>query len=256
MDDGFASLLGGFLWILVAAAHSFLGERVVLTPLFSSDQWQLKRMPRPAAERLLRFAWHLTTLAWLGFAALAFGVPSEWVLFVVGALSAALVFSQMRAHLAWPIFALASLAAAYRLGLLETALRPATIVTAVGCIALGLLHVYWAIRGITNLESVVPTSKDDKPVFRPGRALTALVAISLLAFGALLLISLGNQAWWVQVGLAVGLVMLLGRAVGDIRYLGFSKRIRGTRFSRLDDELFTPLVVFLAIGTMGALASG
>ncbi len=257
MTDGhlsLASLVGGGLWILVALAHSFLGERVILGPLFRNKEWQLKGMPRPAAERLARFAWHLTSVAWVGLAALAFGAQAQWVLLVVAAVSAGMVLSQMRAHLAWPMFTVAALAAAYDLGLLEDVFRPVTMAAAAGFAVLGVLHLYWVLTG-QPLKSVVPTTKEGQPVFRPGRMAALLVAATLLGFAALLWVSLGTATGWVRPGLAVGAVALLARAVGDGRYIGFSKSIRGTRFAQLDDEVFTPSVVLLAIGTVGALVS-
>ena len=52
---------------LIALVHSVLGELALVRPLFASD-WELP-IPRWAAERILRFAWHLTSIAWLGIAA-------------------------------------------------------------------------------------------------------------------------------------------------------------------------------------------
>jgi hypothetical protein len=46
---------------------------------------------------------------------------------------------------------------------------------------------------------------------------------------------------------ALALVLLL-RAVGDFRLVGFFKRIRGSRFARLDTALYSPFCVLLAIG--------
>jgi hypothetical protein len=71
-------------WLFIAAllsfavglAHSVLGERFILM-----------RLPEQATfkARTLRFAWHLTTIAWWG----------------VGAM---LVLASRGRHLAWPVF--------------------------------------------------------------------------------------------------------------------------------------------------------
>jgi hypothetical protein len=49
----------------------------------------------------------------------------------------------------------------------------------------------------------------------------------------------------VFVALALG---LLARAIGEFRYVGFFKRVRGSRFARLDTLLYSPLRLLLAVG--------
>ncbi|MEM7561439.1 MAG: hypothetical protein AAF353_00175 [Pseudomonadota bacterium] len=56
------------LLIGIGFAHSYLGERYLLKPLFQNG-----RLPRlfggtEFSKNTLRFAWHLTTVAWFGFA--------------------------------------------------------------------------------------------------------------------------------------------------------------------------------------------
>ena len=41
---------------------------------------------------------------------------------------------------------------------------------------------------------------------------------------------------------------LLLRAVGEFRYVGFFKRIRGTAFARMDTLLYSPLALLLGTG--------
>jgi hypothetical protein len=41
--------------------------------------------------------------------------------------------------------------------------------------------------------------------------------------------------------------VLLARAIGDGRTLGFTKRVRDTAFARNDTRLFSPLCLFLAV---------
>lgn len=51
----------------------------------------------------------------------------------------------------------------------------------------------------------------------------------------------------------LGILVLAARALGDGRGIGFTKRVRTTRFGRADDLYFTPLIVLLAIGSAAAL---
>ena len=55
---------------LVAVAHSYLGERYILIRLLRGDDLPKLLGGTTFTKRTLRFAWHLTSVAWLGFAAL------------------------------------------------------------------------------------------------------------------------------------------------------------------------------------------
>ena len=100
------------LILFIGLAHSYLGERYILIRLF--------RRPVPKlfgsdefTRKTLRFAWHITTIAWIGFAAILWQVHGDQVsdsslLRVVGTvfgLSAivALLASRGR-HLSWLVF--------------------------------------------------------------------------------------------------------------------------------------------------------
>ena len=59
------------LLAVIGLAHSFLGERYVFRRLFQLADLPLLRNDRTYTERVLRYAWHLTSLAWWAFAALS-----------------------------------------------------------------------------------------------------------------------------------------------------------------------------------------
>lgn len=64
--------LAAFLLVVLGLAHSMLGERYILIRLFRrSDLPKLFGSSR-FTTHTLRFAWHITTVAWFGFAALLF----------------------------------------------------------------------------------------------------------------------------------------------------------------------------------------
>ncbi|RJF87660.1 DUF3995 domain-containing protein [Oleomonas cavernae] len=118
---------------------------------------------------------------------------------------------------------------------------------------LGLIHAYWAIRGdIGSLSAGVPYV-DGKPAFNPGRGLTLLVAAALLGC-ALLVAAVGGLvdlplAHWLLVWAAFALALVLfARSIGDFRLVGFFKKIRNSRFARLDTRYYSPLCLGLAAG--------
>ncbi|MBN3819698.1 DUF3995 domain-containing protein, partial [Paraburkholderia sp. Se-20369] len=51
----------------------------------------------------------------------------------------------------------------------------------------------------------------------------------------------------VAVGTVVLALIFAVRAVGDFRYVGFFKRIRGSRFARLDTLCYSPLCAALSL---------
>jgi hypothetical protein len=105
---------------LLALAHSYLGERYILIRLFRRDEVPKLFGKTEFTKRTLRFAWHLTSIAWLSLAAILVKlnshVPSraELGLLLVGTFAVsgvvALVGSRGK-HLSWVVFlAIAALA--------------------------------------------------------------------------------------------------------------------------------------------------
>jgi hypothetical protein len=104
----------GILTIGIGATHSILGEVKLMMPLLRSKSGPAL-LAVPFARQTLRFAWHLTSVAWWGFAAmflaLAGRMPDETARTVLAA--SALTFLVTGAitalatrgrHLAWPLF--------------------------------------------------------------------------------------------------------------------------------------------------------
>jgi hypothetical protein len=102
------------LILFIGVVHSWLGERRLIGPLLAAD-YQTGPLARRFARDVFRFAWHITTLAWIGMglvlAALALAPldrPGRITAAIIGVVFVAhglvvLIFSRGR-HLAWPLF--------------------------------------------------------------------------------------------------------------------------------------------------------
>jgi len=126
-------------------------------------------------------------------------------------------------------------------------------VAAVVLALLGCLHVAWAFGVTWGVGAVVPTV-DGRPTMAPGRGATFAVGFLLLLAGDLYMGAADGRspAGLFRVG-AVGVALvLLARAVGDRRTMGFSKRVKGTRFARMDTQVFSPLCLVLAVAGLWA----
>ncbi len=115
-------LIGATLILLLVGVHSYLGERYILIRLFRRADLPHLFGSDIFTKRTLRFAWHLTSVAWLGLAVLFMiiaGPPDALGRGQVGAVLAAtaavsavvtLVGSWGR-HLAWIVFLVVAVAA-------------------------------------------------------------------------------------------------------------------------------------------------
>jgi hypothetical protein len=113
-------VLAAVLTLVLGLAHSVLGEKYILVRLFRrTDLPRLFGSPE-FTVRTLRFAWHITTVAWIGAAALLFhagrgGLDVRGMLQVIGATFVAsgllpLWFTRGR-HLSWLVlFAIGGIA--------------------------------------------------------------------------------------------------------------------------------------------------
>ena len=107
-------LTAAALLIAIAIAHSLLGERYILMRLFRRDDLPRLFGSDWFTRRTLRFVWHVTSLAWLGFAAVLMllsqsATPTRDSLLSVVSLTflltatVAAVASRGR-HLSWVVF--------------------------------------------------------------------------------------------------------------------------------------------------------
>jgi hypothetical protein len=105
--------IAAFLAFVVGIAHSVLGGHYILVRLFRRTELPKLFGSTLFTMRVLRFAWHLTTIAWWGFAAilvlLARRSVSPHNLYIVLAvtflITGAITFAISRGrHLAWPVF--------------------------------------------------------------------------------------------------------------------------------------------------------
>jgi hypothetical protein len=122
---GPALLVAAVLSVGIGAAHSYLGERYILMRLLRRTELPKLFGSDVFTRRTLRFAWHLTTVAWWGFGALfvlmasAQPAPQAWrgvggITAVMFGISAAITLAGSRGrHWAWLVFLMIALAAWY-----------------------------------------------------------------------------------------------------------------------------------------------
>lgn len=108
-------LVAAALIFLTGCAHSYLGERYILVRLFKRGNLPKLLGGTQFTEGTLRFAWHITTVAWWAFALLLVfahsgSLSTTTVLHVIAGaavLSAALPIVFTRGlHLSWVAFLL------------------------------------------------------------------------------------------------------------------------------------------------------
>jgi Protein of unknown function (DUF3995) len=135
----------------------------------------------------------------------------------------------------------------------KTMLYVLSIINAVIFVAIAALHIYWAFGGRKWADAVLPEMPHSaKKLFVPGKVATLAVAACLLFFafialGAFSLFgSFLSNNFFVYGNAAVGTIFLL-RAIGDFKYAGMFKKIKGTVFAKNDATYFTPLCIAISL---------
>lgn len=122
---------------------------------------------------------------------------------------------------------------------------------------LAVVHVYWAFRGREGGSAAVP-EVEGRPLFSPSKAATLVVALLLTVSGVLVV---GRLADWAphrlfQIGCAGVAAVLVARSIGDRRYVGLLKRVKGTEFARRDTWFYSPLCLALGLAVAATAAAG
>jgi hypothetical protein len=104
--------IAGVLAALLAITHSWLGEKWIIQPVLAIDNMPALFGSQRGMKKILRFAWHLTSVFFLGMAAvlLHYSVlgKDRHVLFIIAVtylLSAVMTLAVSRGrHYAWAMF--------------------------------------------------------------------------------------------------------------------------------------------------------
>lgn len=99
------------LMVVTAAIHSFFGEKRLIVPLLARDKTVLTQA---LSRKVIRFAWHFTSLLMIVSAALVAwpGTPDGLILFAGGAwlaVGVADVIYTKGQHIGWPFLSAAGL---------------------------------------------------------------------------------------------------------------------------------------------------
>lgn len=124
-----------------------------------------------------------------------------------------------------------------------------SLILAIIFIFLSGLHLYWALFGLKDPASVLPADTNGSLKMRPGKLGTILVALFLSFFASIYLNKVLNfihldGLQYISTG--IGIVFLL-RSIGDFKYVGFFKSIKGTRFSTMDQRYYAPLALVVSL---------
>jgi len=108
------------LLVIISFAHSYLGEKYILIRLFRKDLPKLFGSD-DFTKKTLRFAWHLTSIAWLGFAYALYLIEANsfneitflaLCSYVFGISAIVSLIASKAKHLSWLVFLMISLACA------------------------------------------------------------------------------------------------------------------------------------------------
>ena len=119
-------------------------------------------------------------------------------------------------------------------------------------LALSLIHFSWVFGSKLGFDKALPTNIEGKKILNPSKFDSAMVAIGLLLFATFYLlkgdfIALSVPSYILTyAGWTISAIFIL-RAVGDVKYIGFFKKVRITDFAKLDTLFYSPLCLFLGI---------
>lgn len=119
-------------------------------------------------------------------------------------------------------------------------------------VTIAVLHFYWGLGGRWAIDKAVPTNERGERVLKTSSESCFVVGSGLLLFASYYLmhvikmelplpVIVKNSAGWIIPGI------FLLRAIGEFKYVGFTKKIKDTTFGRLDTAYFAPLCLLIAV---------
>jgi hypothetical protein len=120
---------------------------------------------------------------------------------------------------------------------------------------LAALHFYWVFGGKWALFDALPSKENGEPLLRPSKFPTSIVGIGLLGFALFYLnqttmLNIELPSWIFKYGRWIIPSIFLIRSVGEFKYVGFTKSVKGTAFAKKDTSIYSPLCLLLGTGGM------
>ncbi|MBM9549230.1 DUF3995 domain-containing protein [Leptospira sp. 201903074] len=127
-----------------------------------------------------------------------------------------------------------------------------TLALVVIFLTLAILHFLWSLNILWGFESALPRKKDGSFLFYPKRIESFLVGLALtllagfyVSFTGFAALSFDPKVY--KIGFWFTTVIFGIRAIGDFKYVGFSKRIKNKEFAYWDTILFSPLCLLISL---------
>lgn len=116
-------------------------------------------------------------------------------------------------------------------------------------------HFYWAMGGKVGFDVVLPSNTEGSKSLNPSTTITFIAACVFLSVAVFYLIKanlisiqlpnlISNYGFY-----ALAIVLII-RAMGDFKYVGFFKSIKNTPFAIYDTHYYSPLCLYLGLSTL------
>lgn len=128
----------------------------------------------------------------------------------------------------------------------------AAIINTLILLFLSLLHFYWAFGGKWAADKAVPKTPNGQNLFSPGPFACIVVAIFLALASMLFSVHAGFLdvafPFWINKygSLLIGVIFAI-RALGEFKYVGFTKSITNSTFASLDSRFYSPLCLLIGL---------
>ncbi len=117
---------------------------------------------------------------------------------------------------------------------------------------LAIFHFYWAFGGRWGFYNSLPCKEDGTLLFEPRSADCLIVGIGLTSIAFFycyqaLQIPIPLPVWLIDlIGWVIPIIFIL-RTFGDFKYVGFTKKVKTTKFAELDTRFFSPLCFSIGV---------
>ncbi|MCX2453490.1 DUF3995 domain-containing protein [Pedobacter sp. PLR] len=117
---------------------------------------------------------------------------------------------------------------------------------------LAFLHIYWAFGGTWALENALPVCSNGEKPLQPGKTGTLMVALGLVVFAFITVANTGITGTFIpMVYIHIATYFIAGifslRAIGDFKYIGMMKSVKGTGFAKEDTRTYIPLCLLISL---------